>query len=305
VQNAIKKSEVLIEALPYIKRFFNKIIVIKYGGSSLHDKAIRTRVLEDLVFMRYAGMRPVLVHGGGPNISKRLEEANIEVKFIEGLRVTCEKSMGVVDTVLMEINKDLVDEINALGGEAFGLSGKENNMIQTVQKKTAAHLGYVGSVVGIDTTILKRLVETNIIPVICPVGKGKDNKLYNVNADEAAAGVAVALEAEKLVVMTNVRGVMKDKNDPVSLFHSLTRDSVQMLIEQGTISGGMLPKVKACITAIDGSVRKAHILDATLNHALLLEMFTDKGIGTEIINPSIQRPAVGKNAKKRPAKRAN
>ena len=283
MEEAIKKSEVLIEALPYIKKFAGKIIVIKYGGSSLHNCETRTRVLQDIVFMRYAGMKPVLVHGGGPNISEKLKEANIETKFIDGLRVTCERSMGVVDSVLTEINSELVQELNDLGGEAFGLSGKENNMIQTERKEDAKHLGFVGSVAAIDTTILKRLIDTNIIPVICPIGKGKDNKLYNVNADEAASGLAAALDAEKFVVLTNVRGVMKDKDTPESHFHSLTTEVVNVLIKDGIVAGGMLPKVRACLAALEGGAKKAHIVDANLPHALLLEIFTDTGIGTEIV----------------------
>ena len=283
MEEAIKKSKVLIEALPYIKQFFNKVIVIKFGGNSLHDKELRDSVLQDIVFMRYAGMRPVLVHGGGPHISKSLKEADIETKFVDGLRVTCERSISVVDSVLMEVNKELVDEINVLGGEAFGLSGKENNMVKAV-KRDGPDLGYVGSVEAVDTTILKRLIDTNIIPVICPVGKGSDGKVYNINADEVASNVAIALDAEKFAVLTNVRGVMKDKNDPESLFHSLTMETVDHLIETGIIDGGMMPKISACLHALRGGVRKSHIVDANLSHALLLEIFTDTGIGTEIVH---------------------
>ena len=283
MQEAIKKSEVLIEALPYIKKFSNKVVVIKFGGSSLHNKETREMVMQDIVFMRYAGMKPVLIHGGGPNITEKLKQANIETKFIDGLRVTCDKSMGVVDSVLMEINKELVTEINSFGGEAFGLSGKENNMIQAI-KKTGLDLGFVGTVEAIDTTIVKRLIDTNIIPVVCPVGKGKDNNLYNINADEAASNLAIALDAEKFVVLTNVRGVMKDKSDKDSLFHSLTMGTVKHLMETKVIEGGMVPKISACLHALNGGVRKSHIVDATLTHALLLEIFTDEGIGTEIVH---------------------
>jgi len=282
MKEAIRKSEVLIEALPYIKDFFGKVIVIKFGGSSLHNDAARGMVLKDIVFMRYAGMKPVLVHGGGPNINAKLKEANIKTKFVDGLRVTCEKSMEVVDSALTEINKGLVEEINALGASAFGLSGKENNIVQTA-KREDADLGFVGSVKTIDTTVLQRLMDTNIIPVICPVGKGEDNKLYNVNADEVASKMAVALNAEKFAVLTNVRGVMKDKSDPESLFQSLTSKEATRLIETGVAGGGMVPKIKACLDALDGGVRKAHIVDAHLSHALLLEIFTDEGIGTEIV----------------------
>ncbi len=283
MEEAIKKSEVLIEALPYIKKFFGKVVVVKFGGSSLHDDEARKMVLQDMVFMRYAGMKPVLVHGGGPNITKGLKEANIETKFVDGLRVTCEKSMGVVDNVLMEMNSSLVDETIALGGEAFGLSGKENNMIRAV-KKEGPDLGYVGSVEAIDTTILHRLIDTNIIPVICPVGKGKDGKLYNINADEAASNIAIALDAEKFVLLTNVRGVVKEIDDPDSLFHSLTMETADHLMETNVIAGGMVPKIQATLHALRGGVGKAHIVDATLSHALLLEIFTNEGIGTEIIH---------------------
>jgi acetylglutamate kinase len=283
MEEAIKKSEVLIEALPYIKKFFNKVVVVKFGGSSLHNDEVREMVLQDMVFMRYAGMNPVLVHGGGPNITESLKRAKIKTKFVDGLRVTCEKSMGVVDSVLMELNAKLVSETNALGGEAFGLSGKENNMIQAV-KREGPDLGYVGSVEAIDTTILDRLIETNIIPVICPVGKGADKKLYNINADEAASSLAIALDAEKFVVLTNVQGVMRNEDDPESLFHSLTLETASHLIDTGVIKGGMVPKIKACLHALRGNVRKAHIVNANLQHALLLEIFTDTGIGTEIVN---------------------
>ncbi len=282
MEEAIKKSAVLIEALPYIKKFFNKVVVIKYGGSYLHDKEVRSRVLQDIVFMRYAGMKPVIVHGGGPDISKRLKEESIETKFIDGLRVTCEKSMVIVDAVLTGINSNLVDEINSHGVKACGLSGKENNMIQVTPREASQNLGYVGKVESIDTTVIKRLTETNVIPVICPVGKGVDGKPYNINADETASNLAVALDAEKFVLMTNVVGVMKEKDEPGSLYHSLTFEKVKALIGEGVIAGGMLPKVTACLHAIEGGVRKAHIVSASLQHALLLEIFTDTGIGTEI-----------------------
>jgi len=283
MEEAIKKSQVLIEALPYIKKFFNKVVVIKFGGGSLHDEGIRDTVLQDIVFMRYAGMKPVLVHGGGPKISGRLKEANIESRFVDGLRVTCARSMDVVDSVLMEVNKGLVDNLNAHGGEAFGLSGKENNIIQAV-KRGGPDLGYVGSVEAVDTTILRRLTDTNIIPVICPVGKGTDNRLYNVNADEAASSIALALAAEKFVLLTNVRGILKDKDDQESLFHSVTLEAARHLIETGVVEGGMVPKINACLHALAGGVGKTHIVDARLSHALLLEIFTDKGIGTEIVS---------------------
>ena len=283
MEEAIKKSQVLIEALPYIKKFYNKVVVIKFGGSSLNDELVKESVLQDIVFMKYAGMKPILVHGGGPNINDRLKAADIKTRFVDGLRVTCERSIDVVDDALMDVNKELVKKINFLDGEAFGLSGKENNMIRAV-KREGPDLGFVGSVEAVDTTVLNRLIDTNIIPVVCPVAKGEDNKLYNINADEAASNIAIALDAEKFVVLTNVRGVMKEKNDPGSLFHSLTLETADHLIETGVIEGGMVPKIKACLHVLRGGVRKSHIVDAHLSHALLLEIFTDKGIGTEIIS---------------------
>jgi acetylglutamate kinase len=283
MEEAIKKSKVLIEALPYIKKFFGKVVVIKYGGSSLDNREVRDRVLQDIVFMRYAGMKPVLVHGGGPNITEKLKEAGMESKFIEGLRVTSKEAMKVIDSVLMEVNRELVAVIKRFGAEAFGLSGKENNMIQATRHEKGDELGYVGNVSAIDTTVLERLINTNVIPVVSPVSKGSDDEIYNVNADESASKLAVALDAEKFVLLTNVRGVMRDKDDPESLYHSLTLEEANVLIEKGVIEGGMLPKTKACLHALEGGVRKSHIVETDLPHALLLEMFTDKGIGTEIV----------------------
>ena len=283
MEEAIKKSKVLIEALPYIKKFFNKVIVIKYGGSSLGNKEVRDRILQDIVFMRYAGMKPVLVHGGGPDITEKLKDAGIESNFIDGLRVTSKEAMKVIDTVLMELNRELVKVISGFGGEAFGLSGKENSMIQVTKHGKGDELGYVGRVTTVNTTVLERLINTSVIPVVCPIGRGADGEAYNINADEAAASLAVALDAEKFVLLTNVLGVMRDKNDVESLFHSLTFKETNHLIEEGIIEGGMLPKVRACLHALEGEVRKAHIVEADIPHALLLEIFTDKGIGTEIV----------------------
>ncbi|MGB2599724.1 MAG: acetylglutamate kinase [Candidatus Omnitrophota bacterium] len=283
MEEAIKKSKVLIEALPYIKKFFGRVVVIKYGGSSLGKKQVRDRVLQDIVFMRYAGMKPVLVHGGGPNITEKLKEAGMESKFVGGLRITSKKAIKVIDSVLTEVNRELVAVIKRFGAEAFGLSGKENNMIQATRHEKGDELGYVGNISAIDTTVLERLINTNVIPVVSPVSKGSDDEVYNINADEAASRLAIALDAEKFVLLTNVRGVMRDKNDPESLYHSLTLEEANVLIEKGVIEGGMLPKTKACLHALEGGVRKSHIVEADLPHALLLEMFTDKGIGTEIV----------------------
>ena len=283
MKEAIKKSEVLIEALPYIKKFFEKVVVIKYGGAAVDEKGIDPSVLEDIVFMNYAGMRPILVHGGGPLISKFMKKAGIEPRFIAGRRVTDSESIYIIDKALHTINQQIVKTLKDLGTKAFGLSGRENNLIKVKKLKTEIDLGFVGEVTSVDTTVVKQLIEDNIIPVIYPLGIGRDRNLYNVNADDVASEIAMALKAEKFVLLTNVRGVMKDKNDPKTLYNTLTVKEVNGLIKKKTIYGGMIPKVASCVNAIKGGVKKAHILDASIPHALLLEMFTDKGIGTEIV----------------------
>lgn len=283
MQDAIRKSEVLIEALPYIKKFFKKNIVIKFGGSSTGDEKVRKSVLQDIVFMNFAGMNPILVHGGGPIINENMKKAGKEFKFVNGLRVTDMETMKIVDQSLSELNQQLVDEIKAIGGEAFGLSGKENKLLRAKEVANTDKMGYVSSVEGVDTTILDTILETSIIPVVSPVARGADGNLYNINADSAAAAIAAAVKAEKLVVLTNVEGVMKDKDNPASLYDSLSLEDVKYLIEKGIVGGGMIPKVKACIDALEGKVKKSHIINATLPHAILLEIFTDTGIGTEIM----------------------
>ncbi len=283
MEEAIKKSEVLIEALPYIKKFFKKNIIIKFGGNSLEDDSIRKSVLEDIVFMSLTGMRPVLVHGGGPYINEKLKEAGKRSKFVNGLRVTDKKTMEIVDDALTELNRILVDEIKVMGREAFGLSGKENRLIIAKKIISDPDIGYAGSVQSVDTTVLDKFLEDSIIPVISPVAMGEDGNLYNVNADEAASNIAVAIKAEKLLVLTNVKGIFKELNGEKHLFHSLSLDDTKYLMKKGIIDSGMIPKAKACLLALEGKVKKAHIINSTLPHALLLEIFTDKGIGTEIV----------------------
>lgn len=282
MEEAIKKSEILIEALPYIKAFYGKVVVIKYGGSVLTDEAVRKNVLEDVVFMNYAGMRPVLVHGGAPFINEKMNAAGKKVRFVDGHRVTDEETILILDEVFSQLNKKLVEEIRALGGQAFGLSGKDAELIKVKKMDSAKKMGYVGEVTSIDITLLTRLIETNVIPVVSPLGKGEDGKIYNVNADSVATHVATALTAEKLVLLTDVKGVMKDVKDEATLFNSLTMADAEYLIEKGVIEKGMIPKTKACLFGIKNGVKKAHIVDCRIPHALLLEIFTNKGIGTEI-----------------------
>ncbi len=283
MREAIKKSKVLIEALPYIKKFFQKVVVIKYGGAAVDERGVDSSVLEDIVFMNYAGMRPVLVHGGGPLISKFMKKAGIEPVFLCGRRVTNKESIYIIDKALHMINQQIVRELKELGAKAFGLSGRENNLIRVKKLKADVDLGFVGEVTSVDTTVVRQLIDNNIIPVIYPLGIGRDRNLYNVNADDVASEVAITLKAEKFVLLTNVRGIMKDKGDPSTLYNTLTVSEINKLINKKIIASGMIPKAFACVNAIKGGVKKAHILDASIPHALLLEIFTDTGIGTEII----------------------
>ncbi len=283
MKDAIKKSSVLIEALPYIKKFFQRVVVIKYGGASVDEKGIDRDILEDIVFMNYAGMRPVLVHGGGPLISKMMRRAGLQPRFVEGRRVTDSQSLHIIDKALHTINRRIVKTLRELGTKAFGLSGRENNLIRVKKMRSDHDLGFVGEVTSVDTTVVKRLIVDNIIPVIYPLGIGRDRNLYNVNADDAASEIAVALKAEKFVLLTNVRGILKDRRDPSTLYHTLRASDVGGLVKRKIVDSGMIPKATACVNAVRGGVKKAHILDASISHALLLEIFTDKGIGTEIV----------------------
>ena len=283
MKEAIRKSEVLIEALPYIKKFYEKVIVIKYGGSAVDESGIEKRILEDVMFMNYAGMRPIIVHGGGPYISRMMKKAGIEPRFINGRRYTDGPSIAIIDKSLRTINRKIVSGLKGLGARAFGMSGRENDLIRVRKIRPGYDLGFVGEVTSVDTTVIKRLIRDDIIPVVYPLGIGRDGNTYNVNADDVACELAMALNAEKFVLLTNVPGIMKDKDDPSTLYHSLKLAEVERLIKKGIVAGGMIPKAEACMKVVRGGVRKAHILDAEIPHALLLEMFTDQGIGTEIV----------------------
>ena len=282
MEEAIRKADVLIEALPYIKKFHNKVIVIKYGGSILGEEKIRKSVLEDIVFLNFMGLKPVLVHGGGPNISDRLRQAGVKTEFVDGMRVTDESTLKVVEEELQELNDIIVKEINELGAKAVGLNGK-NGIICVEKKKAKVDLGLVGHITEVDAEGILDELRKNKIAVLLPMGKGKDNRVYNVNADEAASNVAAALPAEKLVLLTNVLGIMRRPDDPHSFLSTLTEDEAKKLIDENIIQQGMIPKVAACFDALDKGVKKTHIIDARIQHALLLEIFTDHGVGTEII----------------------
>lgn len=279
MEDAIKKADILIEALPYIRKFQDKFIVVKYGGSALTDKKKRLRVLEDIIFMRLAGMRPVIVHGGGPYISKRLKQKKVRPVFVDGLRVTDDRVITVVEEALAALNSRIVNEIRLLGGKAQGLPGTK--VIRAKRHRNFEKLGFVGEIINIDTAAIEGVAAKDSIPVITPLGMGRDGRTYNINADQASAHVAKALAAEKLALLTNVDGIYK--KDGETHLSSVTKSQAMRMIKKGVIGAGMIPKVKACILAINGGVKKAHIINGSLGHALLLEIFTDTGIGTEVV----------------------
>ncbi len=282
MDDAIKKADVLIEALPYIKQFRKKVFVIKYGGSILCEDSIRKGVLEDMIFLSFMGIKTILVHGGGPNISDKLRKLGKKTEFIDGMRVTDEETLKVVEEELNELNKMVVNEIHQIGANAVGLSGKGQGLIKAKKIPSKVNMGFVGIVEGVAKDLIEKELKNNAIVVIAPMGVDADGVVYNINADEAASKIAAFLDAEKFVLLTNVRGVMRDPENPESLIASLHLADIKRLIEQGVVQAGMIPKVNACLDALKGGVKKTHIIDARIPHALLLEIFTDRGIGTEI-----------------------
>lgn len=283
MEEAIRKADVLIEALPYIKEFHRRAMVIKYGGSILGEEKIRQGVLEDIVFLSYMGLCPVLVHGGGPNISDRMRSAGLKTEFVDGMRVTDEKTLEIVEEELSKLNRLIVSEIQELGGKAIGFLGKKQDIILARKKQDNKDLGLVGEVESVNAKPLITQTKDYTICVICPMGKGADGRAYNINADDVASSVASSLSAEKLVVLTNVRGIMRCVDDPASLISTLTVQEARNLIKESAVQEGMLPKVKSCIAALELGVKKTHIIDARIPHALLLEIFTKQGVGTEIV----------------------
>lgn len=282
MDDVIKKASVLVEALPYIHAFRRKVFVIKYGGSILENETIRKYVLEDIVFLSYVGIRTILIHGGGPHISARLRETGKQPEFHEGIRVTDKETLEIVSQEMDKLNKKIVAEIRTLNGDVTGLKGEEN-IIHVQKKKASRDLGFVGTITAIDKDAIETHLKKGYVTVLSPMGVSVEKQPHNVNADEVASAIAVSMEAEKLVVLTNVHGVMRSASDPKSLFSTLTVSEVDTLIKDGIINGGMIPKVNSCIEAIRGGVKKAHIIDARIQHALLLEIFTDLGVGTQII----------------------
>ncbi|OGX27375.1 MAG: acetylglutamate kinase [Omnitrophica WOR_2 bacterium RIFCSPHIGHO2_01_FULL_52_10] len=282
MENFIKKAAVLIEAIPYIHAFRRKVFVIKYGGSILDDPAIRKNIFQDIIFLSYVGIRTVIVHGGGPHISSRLKEEGIKPEFHEGIRVTDKETLKIVQEELDKLNKRIVQEIKDLKGAVTGLKGEEN-IVYVEKKKASRDLGYVGTITNIEKETLEDHLHKEYITVVSPMGISLEKQPHNINADEVASAIAGSLRAEKFVLLTNVQGVMRNIEDPGSLLSTLTSDEVTSLIEQKIIEGGMIPKVNSCVAALAAGVHKAHIIDARIQHALLLEIFTDRGIGTQII----------------------
>ncbi len=282
MEDIIKKAGVLIEAIPYIHNFRRKVFVIKYGGSILDNETIRRNVLEDIVFLSYVGIRTILIHGGGPHISTRMKEAGLKSEFHEGIRVTDSNTLTIVSEELDKLNERIVREIKELKGDVTGLKGDEN-IIHVEKRKADKDLGFVGTITSIDKEALDEHLTRGHITVVSPMGVSVDQQSHNVNADEVASAIATSLKAEKLVLLTNVQGVMRMADDADSLISTLNVDQIEDLIDREIIHGGMIPKVGACVDALNGGVKKTHIVDARIQHALLLEIFTDQGIGTQIL----------------------
>ncbi|MBM3300970.1 MAG: acetylglutamate kinase [Deltaproteobacteria bacterium] len=281
------RARILVEALPYIRNFKGRRIVIKYGGSAMTEAALKNDFAQDVALLSFVGMKPVIVHGGGPQIGELLKKIGKETRFVKGLRVTDEETMDVVEMVLVaKVNKDVVSMINYHGGRAVGLSGRDGGLIRAKKARPARladtdeDLGLVGEVDKINPELISSLEERGFIPVIAPVGAGPDEKPYNINADTAAGALSAALKAEKFILLTDVPGVMDKDNQLIS---SLSEDQAADLIRTGAASGGMIPKIRCCLSALHGGVPKAHVIDGRVPHALLLELLTEKGIGTEIV----------------------
>ena len=285
MEQVLIKAQTLIEALPYIQKFNNKKVVVKYGGSAMLDENLQENVIKDVALLKLVGMQPIIVHGGGKEITKWLGLTGHESRFVEGLRVTDAPTMEVAEMVLGKVNKNLVQMVEKLGVKAVGISGKDGSTLK-VDKRTVngQDIGFVGNVKEVNTQLINTLIDNNFVPVIAPIGIDDEYQNYNINADDAACAVATAIGAEKLVFLTDIEGVYADPKDESSLISVLTLDKADELLESGIIGGGMLPKLKNCIDAVRNGVSRVHILDGRAEHCLLLEFFTNKGVGTAIID---------------------
>lgn len=281
----IAKAETLIEAMPFIQKFNGKKVVVKYGGSAMVDENLKYNVIKDVALLKLVGMEPIIVHGGGKEISSWLKKIGKESEFINGLRVTDEETLDVAEMVLSKVNKSLVSLMQQMGLKAVGITGKDAGLLRTKKKLTdGKDIGYVGEVVDADSSIIDTLIANDFIPVIAPIGLGvEDNHGYNINADDAACAVATAINAEKLVFLTDIEGVYVDPTDKSTLISEMDINEAQEFIDKGIVGGGMLPKLNNCIEAMKNGVSRVHILDGRIQHGLLLEFFTEKGIGTAIL----------------------
>ena len=285
MEQVMKKAEVLIEALPYIQKFNRKIIVVKYGGSAMSNEELQKNVIKDVTLLKLVGFKPIIVHGGGKEISRWVGKVGKEAKFVNGLRVTDEETMEIAEMVLNKVNKSLVTMVEELGVKAVGVSGKDGGLLQVEKKYSDGQdIGYVGEITGVNPDILFDMLEKDYLPIIAPIGLVKDYHTYNINADDAACAIAKAVHAEKLAFLTDIEGLYKDINDKSTFISRLTASEAEGLIHDGYIGGGMLPKLNNCTSAIRNGVDRVHILDGRLAHCLLLEIFTNQGIGTAIVS---------------------
>ncbi len=285
MEEVMEKAQVLIETLPYIQRFNRKIIVVKYGGSAMIDDELKKRVIQDVTLLKLVGFKPIIVHGGGKEISRWVEKTGMEPEFINGLRKTDAATMEIAEMVLNKVNKSLVQMVEELGVNAIGISGKDGGLLKVEKKySNGQDIGFVGEITEVNPKILMDLLEKDFLPIVCPIGMDESYETYNINADDAACAIAQAVNAEKLAFLTDIEGVYKDPKDPSTLISELTVSEAKELISDGFIGGGMLPKLNNCMTAIENGVSRVHILDGRIAHCLLLEIFTNKGIGTAILD---------------------
>ncbi len=295
-EQIMRKAAVLVEALPYIQRFNRKIIVVKYGGSAMVDEELKRCVIQDVVLLKLVGFKPIIVHGGGKEISKWVNKVGMEPHFVNGLRVTDEATMEIAEMVLNKVNKSLVQLVNELGVKAVGISGKDGMMLKCNKKYSGGQdIGFVGDIREVNPKVIYDLLEKDFLPIICPIGYDDNYLSYNVNADDAACAIAKAVKAEKLAFLTDVEGLYRDFHDKNSLISELLVDDAQVFVDSGQLGGGMLPKLQNCIDAIREGVSRVHILDGRIPHCLLLEIFTNKGIGTAILNSREERYYYGDN----------
>ena len=286
----LEKARVLIEALPYIQRFNRKIIVVKYGGSAMVDENLKKSVISDVTLLKLVGFKPIIVHGGGKEISKWVGKVGKEPEFINGLRVTDEETMEIAEMVLGRVNKSLVSMVESLGVKAIGISGKDGGLLKVKKKYSdGKDIGYVGEISEVDPQILFDMMEKDFLPIICPVGLDDEFNTYNINADDAACAVARAVGANKLAFLTDIEGLYRDFNDKSSLISEIKVSEAKELIAGGTIGGGMLPKLSNCIDAIEAGVSRVHIIDGRIPHSILMEIFSDRGVGTAILGDTEEK----------------